>query len=112
MRRKRRTHSAAFKARVALAAVKGDRTMAELAAQFEIHPNQIQTWKKQLVNSAEEVFGRGKTSARDPEVQIKELHAKIGELAMEKDFLSKALGQVGCAQVGPAQVGPAQVGPS
>ena len=93
MRRKRRTHSAAFKARVALAAVKGDRTMAELAAQFEIHPNQIQTWKKQLVNSAEEVFGGGKTSARDPEVQIKELHAKIGELAMEKDFLSKALGR-------------------
>ena len=57
MRRKRRNHSNAFKAKVALAAVKGDRTLAELATQFEVHPNQIQTWKKKLVKCAEDVFG-------------------------------------------------------
>ena len=91
---KRRTHSSAFKAKVALAAIKGDRTLAELADQFQIHPNQIQTWKKQLLESAEEVFDRRGTRRRDQEADLKELHAKIGQLAMEKDFLSKALGRV------------------
>lgn len=91
MSRKRRNHSNAFKAKVALAAVKGDRTMAELAEQFQIHPNQIQTWKKKLIQDSEEVFGKGYSGKHNEEDQIKELHAKIGELAMEKDFLSKAL---------------------
>ena len=94
MRRKRINHSNAFKAKVALAAVKGDRTLAELATQFEVHPNQIQTWKKQLVKSAEDVFENGQFKKNDEEGQIKELHAKIGELAMEKDFLSKTLGRI------------------
>ena len=96
MRRKQRTHSAVFKAKVALAAVREDRTVAEVAAKYEVHPNQVQAWKKQLVESAEEVFGRGggPSGRFDQEGQVKELHAKIGELAMEKDFLSKALGRV------------------
>lgn len=94
MRRKRRNHSNAFKAKVALAALKGDRTLAELATQYEVHPNQIQTWKKKLVKCAEDVFGNGQFKKHNEEEQIKELHAKIGELAMEKDFLSKALGRI------------------
>ncbi len=93
MSRKRRNHSNTFKAKVALAAVKGDRTMAELADQFQVHPNQIQTWKKKLIQDAEEVFDKGHFGKRNEEGQIKELHAKIGELSMEKDFLSKALGR-------------------
>lgn len=95
MRRQRRNHSPAFKAKVALAAVKGDRTVADLASRFEIHPNQVQTWKKQLLDSAAAVFDRegGGAASSDVESQLKNLHAKIGELAMEKDFLSKALGR-------------------
>ncbi len=93
MSRKRRNHSNAFKAKVALAAVKGDRTMAELADQFQVHPNQIQTWKKKLIQDAEEVFDKGHSRKHNEEGQIKELRAKIGELSMEKDFLSKALGR-------------------
>ncbi len=93
MSRKRRNHSNTFKANVALAAVKGDRTMAELADQFQVHPNQIQTWKKKLIQDAEEVFEKGYSRKHNEEGQIKELHAKIGELSMEKDFLSKALGR-------------------
>lgn len=94
MSRKRRNHSNKFKAKVALAAVKGDRTLAELSAQFEVHPNQIQTWKKHLVQRAEDMFERGHFKKHDEEPRIKELHAKIGELAMEKDFLFKALGRI------------------
>ena len=93
MSRKRRNHSSAFRAKVALAAIKGDRTLAELAKQFEVHPNQIQAWKKQLRESAEEVFDNGRSTPTNQEDQIKELHAKIGQLSMEKDFLSKALGR-------------------
>ncbi len=94
MSRKRRNHSNAFKAKVALAAVRGDRTLAELASQFELHPNQIQTWKKHLVQSAEDTFERRHLKKHDEDGLIKELHAKIGELAMEKDFLSRALGRI------------------
>ena len=94
MRRKRRNHGAAFKAKVALEAVKGEKTLAELAEQFEIHPNQIVTWRRQLLESAEEVFAKGRSGQTGPEVEVKELHAKIGQLAMENDFLAKALGRI------------------
>jgi transposase-like protein len=86
-KRTRRTHSPAFKAKVALAALKGEKTLAELAQQFDVHPNQITAWKAQLVGSAAEVFGAT--------VEVKTLHAKIGELTLENDFLSGALGKAG-----------------
>ena len=88
----RRNHSPAFKARVALAAVKGERTLAELAEHFDVHPNQIQDWKKQLVTKAENVFGAGMVEAATQEQVQQKLHAKIGQLTMEKDFLAHALG--------------------
>ena len=94
MRRKRRNHSPSFKAKVALAVMKGDRTLSELSEQYEVHPNQIQAWKKQLLEGAADLFDKGGTRPRNEDTQIKELHAKIGELAMEKDFLKKALGRV------------------
>ena len=76
-RRKRRNHSAAFKAKVALGAVKGERTMAELAEQFDVHPNQIQDWKKRLVESAEDVFGGNTIKAAHNEKEVEKLHEKI-----------------------------------
>ncbi|MFT5142130.1 MAG: transposase [Rhodothermales bacterium] len=93
MKGKRRNHSAAFKARVALAAVRGDRTAAELVDQFQVHLGQIQASKKQLLESAEDVFSRRGSKKEDPEIEanVKELHAKIGELAMEKDFYPRRL---------------------
>ena len=92
MRRPRRNHSATFKAKVALAALKGDKTLAELASEFQIHQNQITQWKKQLTDQAADVFqhGAGKTTA---DAELDKLHNKIGRLAMENDFLSQALGR-------------------
>jgi transposase len=84
-KRNRRAHSPAFKAKVALADLKGGKTLAELAQQFEVHPNQITDWKKQLQERVAEVFETGKTSA-EPPVDVKVLHAKIGQLALENDF--------------------------
>jgi transposase len=92
-RRKRRNHGPSFKAKVALAAVRGDRTLAELAAQYEVHPNQIQDWKKKLLSGAEEVFGEGSSAMEGKEHEVEKLHAKIGRLTMENDFLAKALGR-------------------
>ena len=91
-RRKRRNHSPAFKAKVALAAVQGEQTLAELAEKYDVHPNQIQDWKSKLVAGAEEIFGSGAVEAKHNQREVEKLHAKIGELTMEKDFLSKALG--------------------
>ena len=91
-KRPRRNHSATFKAKVALAAIKGEQTMVELSERFQVHPNQITEWKKQLLDRAEEVFERGKKTEAVP--STKELHAKIGQLAMENDFLSVALGRI------------------
>src|SRR5207248_8180390 len=79
-RRARRNHSAAFKAKVALAAIKGDRTIAQLAEHFDVHPNQITAWKSQLEGSASEVFGPGGGAPDIPAIDVKSLHAKIGEL--------------------------------
>jgi transposase len=85
-RRTRRNHTAAFKAKVALAAVRGDRTLAQLAEQFDVHPNQITTWKAQLESKAADAFGPGDGSrAEQAAVDVKSLHAKIGELTLEND---------------------------
>lgn len=83
---------------MALAALKGDKTLAELAQQFEVHPNQITDWKKQLQERVAEVFETGRTSA-EPPVDVKVLHAKIGQLTLENDFLESALGKVGLLSV-------------
>ena len=93
-RRPRRNHSADFKAKVALAAVRGERTLSELASQFDVHPNQITQWKTQLLDRAAQVFGAGSVPAEKP-VDMKTLHAKIGELALENDFLEGALAKAG-----------------
>ena len=86
-RRARRNHTPAFKAKVALAAIKGDRTLAQLAEQFDVHPNQITSWKAQLEGGAADVFGPGAVSAAAlPVVDVKSLHAKIGELTLENDL--------------------------
>ena len=95
-RRPRRNHTPAFKAKVALAAIKGDKTLADLAQQFGVHPNQITQWKSQLQEGAAGVFGSDARSDSDvPRLDIKSLHAKIGELTLENDFLEGALGKAG-----------------
>ena len=94
-RRARRTHTPAFKAKVALAAIKGDRTLAQLAEQFDVHPNQITSWKAQLESGAADVFGPGGSGPVQPAVDVKALHAKIGELTLENDFLEGALTKAG-----------------
>jgi transposase len=95
-RRSRRTHSPVFKAKVALAAIKGDKTLAELAQQYDVHANQITTWRAQLLEGAAGVFGAAPSDASGgPPVDLKVLHAKIGQLTLENDFLSGALTKAG-----------------
>lgn len=95
-RRPRRNHSPAFKAKVALEAIRGDKTLAELAKLaklHDVHPNQITDWKTQLLERAASVFGS--EAPVEPKADLKELHAKIGQQALEIDFLSGALTRVG-----------------
>ena len=92
MSKKRRNHSAAFKARVALEAIKGEQTLSELSTRFGIHPTRIQQWKKQLVDGLKDVFGASEKERKHIESEVKELHAKIGQLTLERDFLSRTLG--------------------
>jgi len=94
MRRPRRNHSPTFKAKVAIAAVKGDQTLAQLAERFDVHPNLINDWKTALLERAAEVFATA-ADKHEQGADIKSLHAKIGQLALENDFLAGALGRVG-----------------
>ena len=93
-RRPRRNHTPVFKSKVALAAIKGDRTVAELSQQFDVHANQITQWKSHLLERAGVVF-EGGGRAESPPVDLKALHAKIGELTLENDFLEGALTKSG-----------------
>jgi len=93
MSRKRRNHSPDFKAKVALSAIKGDRSLADLSQQYSVAQNQISLWKRQLLERSSEVFASGKGLAPSRESEIKSLQAKIGEITMDNDFLSKALGR-------------------
>lgn len=92
-RRPRRNHSPAFKSKVALAAIKGEQTVAELGQRFDVHPNQITQWKTLLLERAAAVFEHGESA--QPPVDVKQLHAKIGELTLENDFLEGALTKAG-----------------
>jgi transposase len=94
-KRPRRNHAPTFKAKVALEAQKGDQTIVELAERYQVHPNQITEWKKQLLAYADEIYSRDRKPDQGP--NVKELHAKIGQLSMENDFLSSALGRIGDA---------------
>jgi len=91
MKRKYRNHTAAFKAKVALEAAREEKTTAELAQAFGVHGSQIAAWKKQLLDHATELFEHSGDKQRDKEAEIKDLHAKIGQLVVERDFLSKGL---------------------
>ena len=94
-RRPRRNHTPAFMAKVALAAIKRDRILAQLSELFDVHPNQITQWKAQLESGASNVFDSGGGKASEPVVDVKALHAKIGELTLENDFLEGALTKAG-----------------
>ena len=91
-KRPRRNHSPVFKAKVAVAAIKGEKTLVELSQHFDVHPNQIKQWRDQLLEGATGVFGEAPKVEAAPLIDVKTLHAKIGELTLENDFLSGALG--------------------
>lgn len=90
--RTRRRFTADFKARVALEALRGDKTIQEIAAKHQVHPNQVSGWKRQAMDGLDAVFSNGsEADRRDHEAEIERLHAKIGQLTVERDFLSKGL---------------------
>ncbi len=95
MSKKRRNHKQSFKAKVVLAAIRGDQTISEIASQYGVHPNQVSSWKKIALDNLEVLFV-GNHSAFDPDAEkkIKELHTKIGELTVECDFFEQALSRV------------------
>jgi transposase len=92
---KRKTYSPSFKSKVALEAIQGNQTVAELAAKYRVHPAMVAKWKKQAIDGLTDIFSRGGHQSRggSDESRIKELHAKIGELTVERDFLAKAFGR-------------------
>lgn len=91
---RRRRFSAEFKAKVALEAIRGDQSISELASRYELHPNMITNWKRQAIDNMAEAFSsKSERSNKGDDTQIKELHAKIGELTVERDFLAKAFGR-------------------
>ena len=92
MKQNRRKHSPSFKARVALEALKGEETTAELANRFEVHPSQVRTWKKALVEGAAGIFG-GDRDQKGDEGLVAQLYQQIGQLKVERDFLDNALGR-------------------
>jgi transposase len=92
MRKPRRNHSAKFKAQVALEAIRGEKTIAEIAAHHEVHATQVTSWKNEVLENLAGIFG-GESCGRDEKERIRELHAKIGELTVERDFLEGALGK-------------------
>jgi len=94
-KRPRRNHAPAFKAKVALEAMRGEQTLVELSQRYQVHPSQITEWKKQLLAHAADGFSKGSKPETGP--SVKDLHAKIGQLSMENDFLSGALGRIGDA---------------
>ena len=94
-RRPRRNHSPAFKGKVALAALKGDKTMSELATRFAVPPNQIKQWKDQLLDGVTDVFDDRPKATKEPEIDVKSLHEKSGQLTLENDFLEGALDKAG-----------------
>ena len=92
MKQSRRKHSPSYKARVALEALKGEATTAELASRFEVHPSQVRTWKKALVEGAVGIFG-GDRDQKGDEALVAQLYQHIGQLKVERDFLDSALGR-------------------
>ena len=94
-RRPRRNHSPAFKAKVALAAIKGEKTMSELAQQFDVRPNQIKQWKDQALERMADVFDEAVKKEKEPQIDVATMHAKIGQLTLENGFLSGALTKAG-----------------
>lgn len=88
---KRRNFTDQFKAKVALEALRGDKTVQEIAAKHQLHPNQVSTWKRQAIDGMADVFSGGGKTAGPTEAEVKDLHAKIGRLAVENDFLSEGL---------------------
>jgi len=95
MSKKRRNHKPSFKAKVALAAIRGDKTIGEIASQYQVHVNQVSSWKKIALDNLESLFaGNHAAFDDDADRKIKELHAKIGELTVERDFLDNALNRI------------------
>jgi transposase-like protein len=98
MSKKRKLYSPQFKAKIAIEAIQGQKTTPELASQYDVHPTMINTWKRQLIDQASELFAKGKAASQaqsDNEAQINELYRQIGQLKVERDFLAKRSAQLG-----------------